>query len=315
MEGSSAAIRVANLIKTYGKAGTGTRALRGVSLEAARGGFLALIGPDGAGKTTLIKIMCGMISFDSGDVEVLGNSLPMGAKKIKNHIGYLSQRFSLYGNLSVEENVTYFARVFGVEGYRDRMEMLLGAMNLARFKGRLARQLSGGMKQKLGVACGLIHSPSIMFLDEPTTGVDPVSRRELLKVVEEMLGEGLTVVLSTAYMDEAERADRVVMLHEGRIMEGGTVDEMKAASGCIAINVTSDRPEQVEGRLKGCSWARTINVIGDTVHVISDSTVQDAAVSSALSGLDAACSRSAPSMEDLFINRLIVSGRADGGLG
>jgi ABC-2 type transport system ATP-binding protein len=178
-------------------------------------------------------------------------------------------------------------------------------MNLARFRTRLAKKLSGGMKQKLGVICGLIHSPEIMLLDEPTTGVDPVSRRELFNVVEEMVSEGLTVLMSTAYMDEAERADRVVMLHEGSLLEAGTVAELRRSSGCAVREITTSNPAAAVDRLRGERWTRFVNPVGATVRHISDSSAEDGLVAGALRGLDAKTARVPPTMEDLFINRLL----------
>lgn len=299
-----AVIRVAGVVKSYRAGRAGHRALDGLSLDVGAGGFLALIGPDGAGKTTLIKILCGMIGFDAGAVEVLGLPLPRGAREIKNHIGYLSQRFALYGNLTVEENVRYFARIFGVPGYGPRMERLLEAVNLARFRGRLAKQLSGGMKQKLGVVCGLIHAPRILFLDEPTTGVDPISRRELFDIVEEMVDAGLTVFMSTAYMDEAERATRVVMCHEGRLLADGTPAALAAASGIAAWDVASDAPARALALLEGAPGVRCVNPVGRTVHLIADEALDERGLRARLPGLDARITRPRLTMEDLFIGRV-----------
>ncbi|MBI5527944.1 MAG: ABC transporter ATP-binding protein [Deltaproteobacteria bacterium] len=300
----AASIHTRGLSKAYRSGKTTTAALRGVSLGVAPGEFAALIGPDGAGKTTLIKILCGMIPFDGGTVEILGVSLPGGASAIKHRIGYLSQRFALYGNLTVEENVRYFARVFGVADYGARMRRLLDAVDLARFSDRLAKNLSGGMKQKLGVVCGLIHSPEILFLDEPTTGVDPVSRRDLFDVVEEMVGAGLTVFMATAYMDEAERAARIIMCHDGRVIADGTAATLAVESGCTAYDVISADPERVLGAFDSVAGVRCANAVGSAVHLVTDAAISESDLRSRLGGFDARIARPRLTMEDLFVGRV-----------
>jgi ABC-2 type transport system ATP-binding protein len=300
----AAVIRTQGLFKAYGSGKNAAPALRGVSVSVLPGEFAALIGPDGAGKTTLIKIFCGMIPFDGGEVEVLGVPLPRGARAIKHRIGYLSQRFALYGNLTVEENVRYFARVFGVRDHRARMTRLLETVDLLRFSDRLAKNLSGGMKQKLGVVCGLIHSPEILFLDEPTTGVDPVSRRELFDVVEEMVGAGLTVFMSTAYMDEAERAIRIIMCHEGRVLADGTAAALAAESGCAAFDVVSADPERVLEALGSAAGVRCANAVGHSVHLVTDAAITEAGLRALLGGLDARIALPRLTMEDLFVGRV-----------
>ncbi|OGF58849.1 MAG: hypothetical protein A2Y62_09610 [Candidatus Fischerbacteria bacterium RBG_13_37_8] len=282
------------------------KALDSISLAVEAGDFVALIGPDGAGKSTLIKILCGILDFDEGKVEVLGYQLPEQKNAIKHHIGYLSQRFSLYGNLTVEENLRYFAKVFGVDDYKQRMEKLMKAVDLGAFRDRLAKQLSGGMKQKLGVISGLIHSPQILFLDEPTTGVDPVSRRELFKVVEERVDAGLTVIMSTSYMDEAERAKRVIMFNEGRIIQQGTYDEIVSQAHCRVIVVETTQPVNVVEQMKGKSGVRFINPIGTTVQLLVDEVVTMEQVANQLKGLPNRIYETGLTMENLFINSVML---------
>jgi drug efflux transport system ATP-binding protein len=222
------AITFDRVAKQYGE----LRALAEVSFAVGSGEMFGLIGPDGAGKTTSIRIACGLLSADSGQVRVLGHDPIRQHRAVTADLGYLSQRFSLYGDLSIDENIAFFAEIHGVRGYAPSRERLLDMTQLTPFRSRRADRLSGGMKQKLALACTLVHEPKILLLDEPTTGVDPVSRREFWKLLSEFLGRGLTIVMSTPYLDEAERCGRVALLHDGRL---------------LAV----DRPEHLQSRLEG----------------------------------------------------------------
>ena len=198
-------------------------ALQAATLDVRPGEMFGLIGPDGAGKTTAIRLMCGLLRPDAGVVRVLGHNPVREHRRLTAEVGYLSQRFSLYADLTVDENIAFFAEVRGVAAYRQRRDQLLQMTRLAPFGNRLASRLSGGMKQKLALACTLVHEPQVLLLDEPTTGVDPVSRREFWKLLSECLSRGITVLLSTPYLDEAERCARVALLHEGRVLEADTL--------------------------------------------------------------------------------------------
>jgi ABC-2 type transport system ATP-binding protein len=204
------------------------RAIHHLDLAVEAGAMFGLVGPDGAGKSTVIRIFCGLLKPDSGDVSVAGFDLRRGIEDIKRRIGYLSQDFTLYGDLSVDENIAFFARVHGVESWRKRREDLLGMTGLKTFRSRLGRHLSGGMKKKLALACTLVHTPTVLFLDEPSTGVDPVSRGEFWNLLSGMVAGGMTVFLTTPYLDEAERCDRIGLMHRGRILSVGTPSEIKA---------------------------------------------------------------------------------------
>jgi ABC-2 type transport system ATP-binding protein len=203
--------------KRYGP----VEAVRDLSFSVARGEMFGLIGPDGAGKTTTIRLLCGLLHADAGVVRVLGRDPVSAHRAVTAEVGYLSQRFSLYGDLSVDENVAFFAEIHGLSHYRERRDRLLEMTQLIAFRHRLADRLSGGMKQKLALACTLVHEPTILLLDEPTTGVDPVSRRELWKLLSQFLSSGITILLSTSYLDEAERCARVGLLHEGQLLALG----------------------------------------------------------------------------------------------
>src|SRR5205809_2874910 len=195
-----------------------TTAVRDVSFSVGRGEMFGLIGPDGAGKTTTIRMICGLLPPDTGTLRVLDLDPARDHRRLTESAGYLSQRFSLYGDLSIDENIAFFAEIHGVRDYRSRRDRLLELTQLTPFRARPADRLSGGMKQKLALACTLVHEPRLIVLDEPTTGVDPVSRREFWKLLSEFLSRGLTIVMATPYLDEAERCARVALLHEGRLL-------------------------------------------------------------------------------------------------
>ena len=210
----SAAVQFSGVTKKFGA----TQALGRVTLDVQRGEMFGLIGSDGAGKTTAIRLMCGLLRAEAGSIRVLGHDPVRQHRALTERVGYLSQRFSLYGDLTIDENVAFFAEIHGVSGYQRRRDQLLAMTQLTPFRGRLADKLSGGMKQKLALACTLVHEPELILLDEPTTGVDPVSRREFWKLLSEFLSHGITILMSTPYLDEAERCSRVALLHEGRVL-------------------------------------------------------------------------------------------------
>ena len=221
----TAAVQFSHVTKRYGA----TTALDRVSLEVRAGEMFGLIGSDGAGKTTAIRVMCGLLRPDAGEVRVLGRDPVREHRQTTERVGYLSQRFSLYGDLTVDENVAFFAEVHGLRRYRERRDQLLEMTQLAPFRRRLADRLSGGMKQKLALVCTLVHEPELLLLDEPTTGVDPVSRREFWKLLSEFLAQGITILMSTPYLDEAERCTRVALLHDGRLLACDDPSRLRAS--------------------------------------------------------------------------------------
>jgi ABC-2 type transport system ATP-binding protein len=218
-------IEISNLVKSFDQ----IKAVNNISFKIQRNEIFGLVGPDGAGKTTTVRLLCGLLQPDSGDVKILGYSLTKQIKNIKKEIGYLSQKFSLYGDLTVDENIEFFAEIHGVKKYNQRRNKLLNFMRLTNFRKFPAGRLSGGMKQKLALACTLIHTPKIIFLDEPTTGVDPVSRRDFWKILSNLLKDGMTIVISTPYLDEAERFNRIVLLSEGKVLKYDTPDNIKSS--------------------------------------------------------------------------------------
>lgn len=201
-------------------------AVKDFSVSVFRGEMFGLVGPDSAGKSTVIRLMCGILKPTAGSGTVLGYDLVKESQKIKSSIGYLSQDFTLYGDLTVDENIEFFAYLHGVKDYKQRREQLLSFTRLTPFRKRLAQNLSGGMKKKLALACTLIHTPKIIFLDEPSTGVDPVSRWEFWNILGDVLLQGVTVVMTTPYLDEAERCDRICLMHKGEIVKTGKPSEI-----------------------------------------------------------------------------------------
>lgn len=202
--------------------------------------MFGIVGPDGAGKTTLIRMLCGLIKPDKGTADILGYDLLKDINKIKNEIGYLSQKFSLYSDLSIDENIEFFADLHGVKHYKERRNELLEFTRLVKFRHFLAGKLSGGMKQKLALACTLIHKPKIIYLDEPTTGVDPVSRRDFWKILSELHNDGVTIIISTPYMDEAERFNSIAMMNNGRLLMNDSPAAIKAGMNRIILEIVTD---------------------------------------------------------------------------
>lgn len=259
-------------------------AVKELNLEVKQNEIFGLVGPDGAGKTTTIRMLAGIMDPTSGDATIAGFNLRKESERIKEHIGYMAQQFALYSDLTVLENLNFFADVFGVRGQvrRERIERLLNFARLTEFTNRRAGRLSGGMKKKLGLACALIHAPAILYLDEPTTGVDPVSRREFWDILAGLHVDGTTILVSTPYMDEAERCSRVGLMYNGRLIEQGTPQEIKAL---IPGELMEFKPEST--RLFGVGLLRQAHQIlsrqpgvlevqtyGDLMHVFVDNIEQ-----------------------------------------
>ena len=217
-----------------------------LDLSIGRGEMFALVGPDGAGKTTTLRVLTGVTAPTSGTALLLGHDLVRDLAVLKKKIGYLSQRFSLYGDLTVDENIEFFAEIHDVRDYRARREELLDFTRLAPFRTRLADKLSGGMKQKLALACTLVHTPDIIFLDEPTTGVDPVSRRDFWKILSNLLKTGITIVLTTPYMDEAERCSRVGLMDHGCLLMADTPHGLKSHMRGTILEIICDQPRGID---------------------------------------------------------------------
>ncbi|HVN32379.1 MAG TPA: ABC transporter ATP-binding protein [Thermoanaerobaculaceae bacterium] len=223
------------LIVRYGT----VEAVKGLDLEVPGGQVIGLIGPDGAGKTSSLRVFAGLMRATAGTVEVLGRDAWRHRRALHHRLGYLAQRFALYGDLTVDENVRFFALLLGVKDWRARREMLLERVALTEFRDRQADRLSGGMRQKLALACSLMHSPDILLLDEPTTGVDPVTRREFWRLLADLVAEGLTLVIATPYLDEAERCSRVVLMHRGRVLADAPPAELRGLLPGVIVEVAA----------------------------------------------------------------------------
>jgi ABC-2 type transport system ATP-binding protein len=252
-------------------------ALRGITFDVKEGEIYGLVGPDGAGKTTLIRILTGIMSASSGSTTIGGVDVLKDPESVKHIIGYMSQRFSLYGDLSVSENMEFYADLFEVprKEREKRIKKLLQFSRLSEFLDRRADALSGGMKQKLGLSCALIHTPRILFLDEPTTGVDPVSRRELWMILYDLWKDGMTILVSTPYLDEAERCGRVGFINKGRLVLEGTPEDIKKAADFSVIEARI--ADIVNSRKKLMDSRATENYLlfGENLHFISEDVEND----------------------------------------
>lgn len=311
---SAIAIKTSGLTKSFGR----TIAVDRLDLEVRQGELFGLVGPDGAGKSTTMRLLTGIMRPTTGTARVAGHPIPGEEELIKERIGYMSQRFGLYEDLTVIENILFYADLYGVPQKErpPRIERLLGFSNLSPFQDRLAGNLSGGMKQKLGLACALIHTPEILFLDEPTGGVDPVSRRDFWRILYDLLREGVTILVSTAYLDEAERCTRVGLMNEGRLLG---VDEPLRARSSLGLSMeeilTPDAraAREIVGSLEG---VESVTIYGDRLHVgFREEGVGARVVERLIAGGISVTSRRPilPSLEDIFI--ALTKGRADRGEG
>jgi ABC-2 type transport system ATP-binding protein len=300
------AIEFDNVVKRYGA----VDALRGVSFNVNRGEMFGLIGPDGAGKTTAIRAICGLLHIDGGSIRVLGNDPIKQHRQVTATVGYLSQRFSLYGDLSIDENIAFFAEIHGVNDYHAKRDRLLDMTQLTPFRDRLADELSGGMKQKLALACTLVHEPQVIVLDEPTTGVDPVSRREFWKLLSQFLAQGITILMSTPYLDEAERCSRIALLHEGKVLALDQPIRLRSSLTGTLFEVIVPESREALDKLAAQPDVASAQVFGDRLHVWIDHNDSHAAEQ-----IFASAARSAgveptgvraivPSLEDVFIARI-----------
>jgi ABC-2 type transport system ATP-binding protein len=300
---SESVIALQDVRKSFGA----TKALDGVSFDVRRGEMFGVIGPDGAGKTTTLRLICGLLAPDAGTVRVAGADPFRTHRAATASIGYVSQKFSLYGDLSIDENIAFFATIHGVRDFEERRTRLLTLTGLLPFRDRLADRLSGGMKQKLALACTLVHEPSMLVLDEPTTGVDPVSRREFWKLLAEFLSQGLTILVATPYLDEAERCGRVVLVSAGRLLALDTPGALQRAMAGMMVEVVGTPVREALKRLREKLGPERAQLFGDRVHVHLDRESDMAPLTRDLeqAGIKQIQSRPIlPTLEDVFIERL-----------
>lgn len=277
-------------------------AVRGVNLDIAPGEIYGLIGPDGAGKTTTIRMLAGVMAATSGTAHVSGFDTNRDAERLRDQVGYMAQRFSLYGDLSVRENIEFYADIFGVRGAArvERIARLLRFARLEQFQDRDAGVLSGGMKKKLGLACALIHRPRVLFLDEPTNGVDPISRREFWDILSDLHIEGVTIFISTAYLDEAERCSRVGLMYRGEIIREGTPASLRQlVQGDLLAVVTSDL-QIAETIVAKLASVNEVQVYGDRLHVfVDDAATRAPQIEAALTSAGVTVKQIRPTMPHL----------------
>jgi ABC-2 type transport system ATP-binding protein len=278
-----------------------------LNLEIPRGEIFGLVGPDGAGKTTTLRLLCGLIDPTEGEIQVAGYDVTRDVEMVKDRIGYMAQRFGLYGDLTVEENMAFYADLFGIGGAeRDElMAQLLKMTRMGPFRQRRAAQLSGGMKQKLALMCTLLHHPQILFLDEPTNGVDPVSRRDFWAILYQLVKDGLTVFVTTAYLDEAERCNRVGLMHHGRLIRCDAPDALKNQLEEVCYQVQGRDQRAAREFLQTCDGVVSVEPSGTTLHLfLSPARTSAAALEAALNGKGlgpAEFNPMEPSLEDVFI--------------
>lgn len=300
------AIRAQGLTKSF----RDVTAVDNLTFSVDEGEIFGLVGPDGAGKTTTMRLLTSIMKPSSGEAWVAGHHTVKDAERVKECIGYMSQRFGLYADLTVMENIEFYADLYGVarKGRKERVERLLSFSNLTPFQGRLAGNLSGGMKQKLGLACTLIHKPKVLFLDEPTSGVDPVSRRDFWRILYQLLRENVTIFLSTAYLDEAERCHRIGLIHKGSLLALASPDEVKKMVRKAIIEIRTFQPRRALSVLSDEMAHVSLNTFGDRIHLATDNPDRDLSQAKSIlksAGLEFSSIRPiAPDLEDVFVSML-----------
>jgi ABC-2 type transport system ATP-binding protein len=303
MMSNSMAIETKALSRNFGA----VQAVAGLTLNVPTGRIYGLVGPDGAGKTTTLRLLCGALLPDGGQASVMGIDVARDPEAVRRRIGYMPQRFSLYGDLTVHENMLFFADIYGVPRAEQAplLERLLAFSRLSKFQNRRADALSGGMKQKLALACALIHKPDVLMLDEPTTGVDPVSRREFWDIVRDAVNQdGMTVLVSTPYMDEADRCHTVGFMRGGALMATGSPRELQALVSGVVLEVQATPYHEAQVLLRSIAGVREVQVFGDRLHVIADTALPEQALRDQLAGSGVTLGsvrQVQPTMEDVFM--------------
>lgn len=308
---AQAAIHAEGLSRSFGD----VTAVDQLTFSVPPGEIFGLVGPDGAGKTTTMRLLAAILAPTAGEAWVAGHNVVGGAEAVKGDIGYMSQRFGLYADLTVSENIHFYADIYGVprRGRAEKVERLLTFSNLTPFTRRLAGNLSGGMKQKLGLACALIHTPRVLLLDEPTNGVDPVSRRDFWRILYQLLRENVTIFVTTAYMDEAERCNRVGLLHNGQLLAVDTPAGVKRRlMRGVLLEIRGQEPRRIAAALRESLPAGTVTMFGDRVHVLTANTADSEGLGPLLAGrghhVDS-IQPVEPTLEDVFVSVLTEGSR------
>ncbi len=301
------AIEIDALTKRFGT----FTAVDSVSLQVPSGEIFGFLGPNGSGKSTVIKMLCGLIAPSAGGASVGGYDIATSMEQIRRTIGYMSQQFSLYQELTVRENINFYAGAYGLAGaqLRARREAVIELTHIGPYLDRRAGQLSGGWKQRLGVACALVHEPAIVFLDEPTAGIDPVARRELWDLFFQLSGQGMTLFVTTHYMDEAERCARVGYIYNSKLIVYGEPDQLKAAPDVTPVGtkwaeVVCSRTTVALAALKQLAYVRDATIFGQTIHLLVDHDLPESRLGRDLAAAgieDALVTPARPSLEDVFV--------------
>jgi len=311
---SQSAIVAGGLTKSF----PGVRAVDGLSFDVRAGEIFGLVGPDGAGKTTTLRMLAGILPPDAGTASVGGFDVVRNPEGAKHALSYMPQRFGLYEDLTVDENIRFYGDLFGISKTErtDRSTRLLGAAGMGEFRKRLAGKLSGGMKQKLGLVCALIHHPKVILLDEPTTGVDPVSRRDFWRILYELVAEGVAILTSTAYLDEAERCHRVALLNQGKLLFCDTPANLKAGMKKGVLSISSQDPRALRDTLEKAEGISSLVLTGEGLHVVVDDAARripefETRLKNAHVSFDT-IQQVAPTIEDLFVDAVSGGGQSHG---
>jgi drug efflux transport system ATP-binding protein len=296
------------------------RALDKVTLQVPRGEIFGLLGPNGSGKSTLIRILCGLLAPTEGEATVDGFDVEREGEQVRQHIGYVSQAFSLYRDLTVQENLDFFSSVYRLKGAhrRERIEQVIALTHIGPYRSRLAAALSGGWKQRLALAAALVHQPRVLFLDEPTAGIDPVARRELWDLLFELAGQGVTMFVTTHYMDEAERCGTVAYLYMSRLIVSGRPESLKTLPDVTPEGMRRVEAAASEGvaillsKAKSLPYIRAVTIFGTSLHLLIDASIDNARLEHDLEAFgvaDVEVREIEPSLEDVFVRLTEVRGR------
>ena len=301
------AIEARGLVRTFGK----FTAVKGVSFEVAKGEIFGFLGPNGSGKTTVIKMLTGLLPLSAGEATVEGLDVRSDSERVRERIGYMSQNFSLYPDLTVTENLKFYGRIYSLSAQRlkTRMQEVVELNGLGPYLDRLASQLSGGWKQRLALGCAMLHEPKLLFLDEPTAGIDPVARRQLWDLLFELSGHGITFFVTTHYMDEAERCSHVAYIYYGKLIADGTPNTLRELPdvqppGTIRVEITTPAVTKALARARQIKGLRSATIFGQSIHALIDDHLDLNDLREELSRQGAPVGEIrplAPSLEDVFV--------------